>query len=82
MYAIRSYYEITVLGRKLTTNEVDYVSSYYKDPDPLETQDWIASLEGVIEFEGAEKTDYLLQELTDRARSHGVSTSPGILTLV
>lgn len=56
------------------------MSSYYKDPDPQETQDWLESLEGVIENEGGEKADYLLQELTTRARSRGVVTSPGILS--
>jgi pyruvate dehydrogenase E1 component len=56
------------------------MSSYYNDPDPEETQDWLESLDGVIENEGNEKADYLLRELTDRAREKGVSTSPGILT--
>ncbi len=56
------------------------MSSYYNDPDPSETQDWLDSLEGVIENEGNAKADYLLQKLTDKARSHGVSTSPGVLT--
>jgi pyruvate dehydrogenase E1 component len=56
------------------------MSPYYKDPDPQETQDWLDSLAGVIEFEGKEKADYLLRRLTDRARQLGVSTSPGILT--
>jgi pyruvate dehydrogenase E1 component len=56
------------------------MSSYYKDPDPQETQDWLESLEGIIEHEGNAKADFLLRILTDRARALGVSTSPGILT--
>ena len=56
------------------------MSSYYKDPDPQETEDWIESLAAVIAKEGSEKADYLLRELTDRARAFGVSTSPGVLT--
>ena len=52
----------------------------YHDPDPDETRDWIDSLKGVIENEGAEKTDYLLCTLTDTARSKGVETSPGIIS--
>lgn len=56
------------------------MSSYYKDPDPQETKDWLDSLVAVIAKEGGEKADYLLRELTDRARSLGVSTSPGVLT--
>ena len=56
------------------------MSPYYKDPDPQETKDWLESLEGVIEHEGGDKADYLLRELTAKARSKGVVTSPGILT--
>lgn len=56
------------------------MSSYYNDPDPAETSDWLESLEGVIKAEGKEKADYLLRVLTDKAREKGVSTSPGILT--
>ncbi|WP_028578775.1 pyruvate dehydrogenase (acetyl-transferring), homodimeric type [Desulfogranum japonicum] len=56
------------------------MSSYYTDPDPAETRDWIESLEGVIRHEGEEKTDYLLRVLTEKAREKGISTSPGILT--
>ncbi len=56
------------------------MSSYYNDPDPQETREWLDALEGVIKNEGDEKADYLLRELTDKAREQGVSTSPGILT--
>ncbi len=56
------------------------MSSYYSDPDPQETRDWLASLDGIIEHEGKEKADFLLQELTARARARGVRTSPGIVT--
>ncbi len=56
------------------------MSSYYKDPDPQETLDWIEALEGVIEHEGSAKADLLLRKLTDQARLRGVPTSPGILT--
>ncbi|MEJ2057378.1 MAG: pyruvate dehydrogenase (acetyl-transferring), homodimeric type [Desulfofustis sp.] len=54
--------------------------AYYKDPDPQETSEWLEALDGVIKHEGNEKADYLLRVLTDRARTQGVSTSPGILT--
>ena len=53
---------------------------FYKDPDPDETQDWIQSLKGLIDSEGSEKADYLLNILTDTARSLGVKTSPGIIS--
>ena len=56
------------------------MNSYYKDPDPRETRDWLESLEGVIRYEGAAKADYLLQQLTEKARAKGVDTSPGLIT--
>ena len=56
------------------------MTSYYQDPDPQETRDWLDSLQGVIENEGPEKVDYLLSRLTDLARELGVATSPGLLT--
>lgn len=56
------------------------MSSYFKDPDPAETRDWLESLEALIATEGKEKADYLLRQLTHKARSFGVSTSPGIIT--
>ncbi len=31
------------------------MSSYYQDPDPQETQDWLEALDGVVEYEGSEK---------------------------
>jgi pyruvate dehydrogenase E1 component len=56
------------------------MSEYFKDPDPQETKDWLASLDGVIAYEGKDKADYLLRVLTDRARRNGVATLPGIQT--
>ncbi|PIE60534.1 MAG: pyruvate dehydrogenase (acetyl-transferring), homodimeric type [Desulfobulbus propionicus] len=56
------------------------MNSYFTDPDPAETKDWLDSLEGVIKTEGEDKADYLLRSLTDKAREKGVTTSPGILT--
>ncbi len=54
--------------------------TYFHDPDPQETEDWLLSLAAVIDKEGAEKADYLLGRLTARARELGVATSPGLLT--
>jgi pyruvate dehydrogenase E1 component len=56
------------------------MSSYFKDPDPAETRDWLESLEALIAAEGKEKADFLLSRLTDKARSLGVVTSPGIIS--
>ena len=56
------------------------MSAYDVDPDPMETNDWLHSMDGVIAHEGGERADFLLRALTDRARSRGVDTNPGILT--
>ncbi len=56
------------------------MNQFFHDKDPQETQDWLDALEGVIEHEGSDKADFLLQELTGRARNKGVSTSPGIIS--
>lgn len=56
------------------------MSSYYKDQDPQETVDWLDSLDGVIEFEGREKAEYLLGELIIRARLKGVIINPAMST--
>ncbi|MDA3811977.1 MAG: pyruvate dehydrogenase (acetyl-transferring), homodimeric type [Spirochaetaceae bacterium] len=56
------------------------MNAYYQDPDPAETQDWLESLRGVINAEGDQKTDFLLQALVDEARAKGIPTSPGVIT--
>ncbi len=53
---------------------------YFNDKDPMETKDWLESLDGVIAHEGEDKADFLLRKLTDRAREQGVDTSPGVLS--
>jgi pyruvate dehydrogenase E1 component len=42
------------------------------DPDALETQEWLDALEAVIEREGAERAHYLIERLTEKARTSGV----------
>ena len=41
------------------------------DLDPQETQEWIESLESVLEREGPERAHYLLEKLIDKARRTG-----------
>src|SRR3954471_23518120 len=45
--------------------------SMSRDIDPAETQEWLDSLEGVIEVEGQDRAAFLLDELLDRARRRG-----------
>src|SRR5688572_12933344 len=41
------------------------------DPDPQETQEWVEALEAVLERDGPERTQFLLDALSDRARQAG-----------
>ncbi|OIQ44689.1 MAG: pyruvate dehydrogenase (acetyl-transferring), homodimeric type, partial [Gammaproteobacteria bacterium MedPE] len=41
------------------------------DIDPLETQEWIESLDSVLQEEGPERAHYLLEKLIDSARRKG-----------
>ncbi|MCR9092029.1 MAG: pyruvate dehydrogenase (acetyl-transferring), homodimeric type, partial [Proteobacteria bacterium] len=42
-----------------------------KDIDPIETQEWIESLDSVLQQEGPERAHYLLETLIERARRSG-----------
>ena len=46
--------------------------SQVSDVDPAETQEWIDSLEYVINSKGEERAQYLLSILEARARNEGV----------
>ena len=43
----------------------------HSDLDPQETQEWIESLESVLEREGLERAHFLLERLIDKARRSG-----------
>ena len=43
------------------------------DIDPLETQEWLESLDSVLERDGPERAHFLLQHLIDEARQSGTS---------
>jgi len=42
-----------------------------QDIDPLETREWVDSLEAVLEVEGPERAHYILEQLVDKARRSG-----------
>ena len=41
------------------------------DVDPLETREWVDSLDSVLEIEGPERAHFLLEQLVDKARRSG-----------
>jgi pyruvate dehydrogenase E1 component len=46
-----------------------------KDSDPTETQEWLEAFDSVMEYEGAERAQFLLETLLDKARQTGVDVS-------
>ena len=44
---------------------------YTRDTDPVETQEWLDSLEGVIEVDGPERAHFLLNRVMEGAREKG-----------
>ena len=44
---------------------------YTRDTDPVETKEWLDSLDGVIEVEGPERAHFLLNRVMDGARQKG-----------
>ena len=52
----------------------------HDDPDPIETQEWLESLETVIEQEGIERASYLLTRLAERATRDGTQLPYSITT--
>ncbi|MGZ5572655.1 MAG: pyruvate dehydrogenase (acetyl-transferring), homodimeric type [Usitatibacter sp.] len=42
-----------------------------QDIDPLETREWVDSLDAVLEVEGPERAHYILEQLVDKARRSG-----------
>lgn len=47
------------------------MSNQFKDTDPLETQEWLESIEDALEEHGYERTQFLLETLIDYAQSKG-----------
>ncbi|WP_046866305.1 pyruvate dehydrogenase (acetyl-transferring), homodimeric type [Microvirga massiliensis] len=57
-----------------------------RDLDPVETQEWLDSLEGVLEVEGPERAHFLLEQMIENARRKGApvpysATTPYINTI-
>lgn len=50
------------------------------DLDPVETNEWREALDSVIEFEGLERAQFLVNELLTHANSSGVAASQGLNT--
>ena len=54
---------------------MEHHSTLQVDSDPLETADWVESLEALSAAQGAKRAHYVLSRLQDRARRLGISTT-------
>ncbi|MCH9644741.1 MAG: pyruvate dehydrogenase (acetyl-transferring), homodimeric type [Gammaproteobacteria bacterium] len=50
------------------------------DQDPIETQEWRDALASVLEFEGKERAEYILSELSRYANECGIASAGGGIT--
>jgi pyruvate dehydrogenase E1 component len=50
------------------------MSETFVDLDPQETQEWLDALASVVEFEGTEKAQHLINSLIAHARKYGIDT--------
>ncbi len=47
------------------------VDKLHHDSDPLETQEWLESLQAIIAREGPDRAHYLIEKLVDYTRRSG-----------
>lgn len=50
------------------------MSEQFVDLDPQETQEWLDALAAVVEFEGTDKAQHLINSLIAHARKYGIDT--------
>ncbi len=50
------------------------------DVNPIETQDWLASLDSLIREEGLERAQFIIEQVISQARAGGVALPTGVTT--
>ena len=50
------------------------------DTDPVETREWLESVDAVVESDGRERMSFLLDQAIDHAQDYGVKVSAGLST--
>lgn len=50
------------------------------DVDPIETNDWLLSIDSLIREEGVERAQYIIEQVMQQARSQGVAVQSGTTT--
>jgi len=61
------------------------IDNFYDDDDAQETREWLAAFESLLDREGPDRAHYLLDKLTETARSSGINlknlTTPYVNTI-
>lgn len=52
----------------------------FSDVDPIETQDWLLAIDSLVREEGAERAQFILDELLQRAKNHALHLPDGVMT--
>ncbi len=55
-------------GESYRLGQLDGFKRQLPDPDPVETREWTAALDGVVQAHGPERADFLMRKLLKRAR--------------
>jgi pyruvate dehydrogenase E1 component len=50
------------------------------DSDPIETREWLESVDAVLEYDGRDRAGFLLDQAIDHAQEYGVRVSAGLST--
>ncbi len=50
------------------------------DKDPVETREWLESVDAVVEYDGRDRMSFLLDQAIDHAQDYGVKVSAGLST--
>jgi pyruvate dehydrogenase E1 component len=56
------------------------IAASFTDPDPLETQEWLDALDGVLASEGPARAQHLIERIVERAQQGGTHVELGVQT--
>ena len=71
---------LVLLGEWIPTGPGEGEMSEFDDADPVETQEWLDALNSLIENEGIERAQYILQRLSANVTKTGAQLPYAITT--
>jgi pyruvate dehydrogenase E1 component len=57
----------------IDNDSLEAIMTQLLDDDPVETREWLDSLQAVLRHQGGKRATYLMDELTDEARRAGLA---------